>query len=377
MGEYELLAPVGSLSGCVDLGKYLAGVFQSAIGIAGILAVIMIVVCGIQLMAAGSVSGKSAAKECITNAIFGLLLAIGSWLILNTINPFLVIGTPTAGINAADLSPAVHTATNAPNPTQKGCYFQYKDLVSGDTRFNGADTCPACETLRNSVQADSSHYEILSSCYDPKITGGPSASTPPPITSVSGSVTCPLTGANLCETKYRQCTNPNCAQFAGLASKNATGNASGELLKAIILQESSCGLALVGDGGASCGPTHIQPATANKFLAECGLKSAVSCGWLTQKENWDKALCLSAHYINSLASACGSNIQDLAAGYNGGAGACSNSANCGSDSSCSGGSVKKWECLYDNNAHTECNAGYNSTRNYAMQVNYCTTNPGY
>lgn len=87
---YNLIAPLPGLSTGVTLEGYLTGIFKVVIGISGVLAVVMIVWCGIKLMATGSVSGKSEAKKCIWNAIFGVLLALGAWLILNTINPQLV-----------------------------------------------------------------------------------------------------------------------------------------------------------------------------------------------------------------------------------------------------------------------------------------------
>ena len=378
--HYELIAPFGSLPMCVDLQGYMQGIFTSAIGIAGILAVIMIVWCGIKLMTAGSVSGKNEAKECITNAIFGVLIAIGSWLLLNTINPLLLLNKPLSLTSTGNSAPTPpHTPRTQAPPTGLGCYFQYKDLTTGDTVYSHSDTCQACELIRNNFQIDKTHYQILGMCYEPTKTTSPPASTPPPVTS-AGSVSCPMSGTNLCETKFRQCTNPKCAQFAGMASAHAGGVVSAELIKAIILQESSCVATesqLVGDGGSSCGPMHIQPATANKFLALCNVPAPVTCGWLVEKKNWDKAICLSAEYLRSLSSKCGSNIQDISAGYNGGPGVCSASTDCAGDLSCSGNPVKRWECLYDDIAHQQCNAGYNSTRNYAMSVNYCTTHPAY
>lgn len=111
-GQYELLVPIGTLSGCVDLGNYIKGMFETIIGIAGVLAVVMIVYCGIKLMTAGGAGGKNEAKECITNALFGVLLAVGSWLILNTINPLLLtakpstIGVPVSALPVTPVSPS-------------------------------------------------------------------------------------------------------------------------------------------------------------------------------------------------------------------------------------------------------------------------------
>lgn len=45
---------------------------------------------GIQYMTSDFISSKEEAKNSITNVIFGLLLALGAWLILNTINPDLL-----------------------------------------------------------------------------------------------------------------------------------------------------------------------------------------------------------------------------------------------------------------------------------------------
>jgi len=69
---------------------YLNIMIKIFIGICAILAMIMIVMGGIQYMTSGLVSNKQAAKETIMNAIFGLLLALGAFAILNTINPDLV-----------------------------------------------------------------------------------------------------------------------------------------------------------------------------------------------------------------------------------------------------------------------------------------------
>jgi hypothetical protein len=61
--------------------------FTIAIGIAGVLAVIMIMVGGIEYITADTLGGKAGGKEKINNAIIGLLLAIGAYIILYTVNP--------------------------------------------------------------------------------------------------------------------------------------------------------------------------------------------------------------------------------------------------------------------------------------------------
>ncbi|KKQ88061.1 MAG: hypothetical protein UT09_C0004G0003 [Parcubacteria group bacterium GW2011_GWF2_38_8] len=71
-------------------GKYLNIIIKLVIGFAAVLAMVMIVAGGIEYMTSELVSSKEAGKETIKNAILGLLIALGSYLILNTINPQLL-----------------------------------------------------------------------------------------------------------------------------------------------------------------------------------------------------------------------------------------------------------------------------------------------
>jgi hypothetical protein len=90
---------------------YIRGVFILVIGLAGVLAVVKIIFGGIQYMSTDAFSGKSDAKETINNAIWGLLLVIGAWLILSTINPKLVSFNLdfSSGENAGTAEVAVQT----------------------------------------------------------------------------------------------------------------------------------------------------------------------------------------------------------------------------------------------------------------------------
>ncbi|MDO8728879.1 MAG: pilin [bacterium] len=99
--DYTLLAPIplNVEGGCTGNANetckttpspYIRGVFMLIIGLASGLAVVMIILGGIQYMSTDAFEGKNEAKNTIQNAIWGLLLAIGAWLILFTINPKLV-----------------------------------------------------------------------------------------------------------------------------------------------------------------------------------------------------------------------------------------------------------------------------------------------
>jgi len=65
--------------------------YKFLVGTAGVLAIVMIFVAGFQFVVSGDNAGKrSDAKKRIQAALGGLLLAVSSWVILNTINPQLV-----------------------------------------------------------------------------------------------------------------------------------------------------------------------------------------------------------------------------------------------------------------------------------------------
>lgn len=100
--EYKMLEAIPTPGGgikkdsSVNLSGYLETVFAFGISLAGILAVAVIVVGGIQYITAyGNTGMVTNAKNRITQALLGLLLAIGAWLILYTINPDLAKGKLT------------------------------------------------------------------------------------------------------------------------------------------------------------------------------------------------------------------------------------------------------------------------------------------
>lgn len=92
-GDYNLLAPIGSLTKIdktTTITDYLNILFRLGIGLLIALSVIMLVVHGIQYMGDESVFGKTEAMHSIRATIGGLLLALGAYALLNTINPDLV-----------------------------------------------------------------------------------------------------------------------------------------------------------------------------------------------------------------------------------------------------------------------------------------------
>ena len=75
----------------VTLKQYLTWAFRFTLALAGFLAVMMIVIGGVEYIISGANEGmRSEAHKRISNAIYGLILALVSYLVLYTINPNLV-----------------------------------------------------------------------------------------------------------------------------------------------------------------------------------------------------------------------------------------------------------------------------------------------
>jgi D-alanyl-D-alanine dipeptidase len=73
------------------LGEFMTAVFRYGIVVAGLAAVIMIIVGGVQwIMSGGNANLKTTAKSRIVGAVSGLIIALSSYIILYTINPHLV-----------------------------------------------------------------------------------------------------------------------------------------------------------------------------------------------------------------------------------------------------------------------------------------------
>lgn len=110
---YTLLAPIGDQKEIKtdNIGGYFNILFNIAIGLAGALAVIMIVIGGIQWMGEESIFGKAKGKERITMAVIGLLIALGAYALLNTINPDLL---GKKGLNITSIEIKIEGDRNAP-----------------------------------------------------------------------------------------------------------------------------------------------------------------------------------------------------------------------------------------------------------------------
>ena len=74
-----------------NFGAFIQWIYRYGVVVAGVLAVVMVMVAGLQwVTSAGSPERITQAKKRIGNALMGLFVALISYFILNTVNPYLV-----------------------------------------------------------------------------------------------------------------------------------------------------------------------------------------------------------------------------------------------------------------------------------------------
>jgi hypothetical protein len=164
--------------------------------------------------------------------------------------------------------------------------------------------------------------------------------------------------------------NPNgCDRYDNYIKKYTNDPNMRKLLKAKAIEESSCGKREESSAGA-CGPFQFLPGTAQDFARQCGVdKNVITCDWLKNDTNEDKATCLAEKYFEMTQKVCGNKVQNWIAAYNAGTNACKKSISCGSMVSCLNSDYpRQWECIYDNTSHTLYNTGYNETREAVKKV---------
>lgn len=90
--EFVPLAPIPNLDTTdgATLSSYLNSVFNFAISVGAVLAVLMIVKGGFEYMTTEAINQKGRARQSIQSAVIGLILLLMSVLILEVINPQLL-----------------------------------------------------------------------------------------------------------------------------------------------------------------------------------------------------------------------------------------------------------------------------------------------
>lgn len=196
---YTFLAPLTSEKTAPnDIGIYFNWIFTLAIGLCGALAVIMIVIGGVQYMGEESIFGKTEAKKQITHAILGLLIALGAFALLNTINPDLL----NTSINIKSVSAEIGGDTDAQTvfnrstlPAGIVCSGGQSNISNIAKSFNGKMTyemgAKGTVGLNNTIKLDCSGFVnyVLDCAGLPDFVSGGTASifaNAEKITSISG-----------------------------------------------------------------------------------------------------------------------------------------------------------------------------------------------
>ena len=317
------------------------------------IAALLFVYAGFEILLGGGIPARVAKGRAIfQTTAYGIAIIFLAWLIVNTV---------------------IRTVAQDENIAEHWWELECRESISTTTTPTITPTPTTSQSLAPSTTVD-------------QMSPTP---TPTP-TTLAAALICPQSNINLCQpstaisSTFCGFSSSACSRFNGATQRaasalNLSGLNSAALVKSFIINESSCNIdaynSIRDSNGIlreSCGPMQMQASTANTLKQFCGITANITCSWLRNSANIDGIVCLGAQYIKSLSSGtCGTSIRNIAAGYNGGVGACSTSRDCSSERSCDNSSVRRWECLYDNTAHTVCNEGYNETRVYAPKVIAC------
>ena len=175
--SYTLLAPiplgnsgtpVSSVTvGCDANGKncgiqqYVVDVLNLIYGMATVLAIIVIIIGGIQYMSTDAISGKQDGKKRINDALWGLLIVICSYIILYTINPNLVSLNLLNDINQAPPAQTASTATTPSNANNAVCYSLTIESSSG---FESTITYSSRDNCTNAIDNKAPGSTVVFAC---------------------------------------------------------------------------------------------------------------------------------------------------------------------------------------------------------------------
>ena len=81
---------LSTASGSTNIGGYIRTIYNSAVGLGVLAALVMITAGGVMYAVSGVINKKQQGKDFITGALGGLTLLLGAYVILNVVNPELV-----------------------------------------------------------------------------------------------------------------------------------------------------------------------------------------------------------------------------------------------------------------------------------------------
>jgi hypothetical protein len=140
--------PIAPQTGAEGFSNYINLLYALSISVAGLLAVIKIIIAGVKYMLTDVVTSKGAAIKEIKGALLGLLLILGAVLILTVINPQLIKSTlefnpqPMPQVNVtpsvSSTGPAVNSSGQQYAPRfYAGNITTYGDITQSAVTKNG------------------------------------------------------------------------------------------------------------------------------------------------------------------------------------------------------------------------------------------------
>lgn len=137
------------IAGQGDLSSFFQNIFNLLIGVAGILAVIMLSWGGIEYMASDVITNKEEARKKMVGASLGLLLVLFSVAILYSINPDI--------LSLRVLIPGIATESSGSNQTSTGDSRIERYNIAGDTASQNE-----CRSKGGTVIPPGAHTDIWS-----------------------------------------------------------------------------------------------------------------------------------------------------------------------------------------------------------------------
>jgi len=301
------------------------------------LAATAFMIAGIMLVLGGSEKAIARGKSILVSTVIGLLIAFGAWLIIDMIlgnllspgyKPWNKFPSPQCTANPVSPSPSTQTTSNdltVNNPNTSTAVFN----IDEGSYEDGIDTnTPGFQSLENQPPEGIG----LSPDTNPAANCNPT---------IAGN----LLGANLNGVDPKRVTAIIQAESSGISTASVVEN----------------------DGGRSYGLMQVRPDTARIYDPSVrNLTDAQIGDKLTSNPQYN--INIGTKYYSDLSNKYGDPTLASAA-YNGGPLANKPSVNCANEPSPYGGTMRRWECLYDNNAHTVLNTGYSPTRKYIQNIN--------
>ncbi len=220
-----------------SFGHYVTIIVEFIIGISAVLAVLMIIIGGIQYMTSELISNKEEAKSHMTGAILGLLIVLATVVILQTINPdILNLNLQKSFPPDSVLDTGGDTPPPPANDNNKTMVCKNPSYESGSTWFDDSST----------------RQQIIALLKDPNI----------------------INKSNCATVGQSNCTSVYNLDYSGFAALITKGNfKAGDL---IITGGTECWLHQTHKPGTGIMDLSVTPA----------LKAYVEKGLLTQKD-WD------------------------------------------------------------------------------------------